>query len=181
MEKNRGKKWKIYLLRAGLTLLCVLTLILIFSNSLQSGEKSSGQSSAVTDAVQDVAGVIAPDSGVANATGTEYDKLHMDIRTLAHFGEFALLGALLIFCYFSYTRTKSFLILPLSGIVLTPFVDECLQMFATARAAELKDVLVDTAGGVFGVVLAVLALVIGGWLYRRRRAKKQLKKRLGSV
>ena len=170
MEKIRQHKKGIYALRIILTLLCALVLAWIFSNSLAVGEKSSSQSGAVTDAVQDVAGVIAPESSVATATGEDYDKLHMDIRTLAHFCEFVALGGLLLFCYFSYTRKKDFFIIPLWLVVFVPLIDACLQTFTGGRAAQLSDVLIDTAGGFMGMILAFVAFLLGrAWYLRRKR------------
>ena len=173
MEKYRGNKWKIYALRTFLTLLCAFVIAWIFSNSLQTGEQSSSQSSAVTDTVQDVASVIAPDSSVATATGEDYDKLHMDIRTLAHFCEFVALGGLLVFCYASYTRRKSFFFIPVWLVLFVPLIDECLQTFTLSRTAELTDVFTDTIGGFTGMILAMCALVVGGWLLRCLRKKRK--------
>ena len=167
----KAKRWKIVALRVVLTLLCAAVFAWIFSNSLKSGESSSKQSQTVVDSIQNAAGVIAPDSNIANATGKDYEKLHMDIRTLAHFSEFALLGALLIWCYFSYTRAKGFLVIPLGLATLTPFVDEFLQTFSGGRAAEIADVAVDMLGLGVGIALAFLSLGIGIWLYRRKKKR----------
>ena len=167
----KAKRWKIVILRALLTLLCILMFAWIFSNSLKSGESSSKQSQTVVDSIQDVASVIAPDSSIANATGKDYEKLHMDIRTLAHFSEFALLGALLIWCYLSYTRAKLFLVIPFGIATLTPFVDEFLQTFSSGRAAEITDVVVDMLGLGFGMFLAFASLGVGVWLYRRKKKR----------
>ena len=182
MEKIRQHKKGIYALRIILTLLCALVLAWIFSNSLAVGEKSSSQSGAVTDAVQDVAGVIAPESSVATATGEDYDKLHMDIRTLAHFCEFVALGGLLLFCYFSYTRKKDFFIIPLWLVLFVPLIDECLQTFTGGRAAQLSDVLIDTAGGLMGMALAFVAFLLGRvWYLRRKRRGRANARKTGSV
>ncbi len=159
-------------LRIVLPILCLVVMGFIFSNSLKSGESSSAQSSAVTDAVQDVAGVIAPDSEIANATGAAYDKLHADIRNLAHYAEFALLGALLCWTYRAYTDKKKFLYAPALVIVLVPIADEFLQTFSQARGAEWKDVLTDTCGGVSGFVFAALVLMLGTYMYRKKLRKK---------
>ena len=167
--------YKKIILRCVLTALCLLVFAWIFSNSLKSGDSSSKQSQAVVDSIQSAAGAIAPDSGIANATGKEYEKLHMDIRTLAHFSEFALLGALLIWCYFSYTNKKRFLIVPISVAAVTPFIDECLQTFSSGRAAEIADVAVDSLGLGVGMLLALTTLVIGVLVYR-----KKLKNRMES-
>lgn len=159
----------ITVLRIALTLACAFVYAWIFSNSLKTGAESSAQSLAVTDAVQSAAQVVAPSSGVATATGEEYDKLHSLIRSIAHFSEFALLGALLSWCYLSYTRQKAFAVIPFAFIVLTPIVDECLQTFTGGRGAEIKDILLDTAGGLFGAAVALLLFWLGWVIYKRRK------------
>ena len=166
MGKMSGKT---YSLRIALTLACALVFAWIFSNSLKTGMESSTQSLAVTDAVQGVAQVIAPSSGVATATGDAYDKLHSVIRSIAHFSEFALLGALLIWCYLSYTREKAFCVVPLGLIVLTPIIDECLQTFTGGRGAELYDIFLDTVGGLLGAIVAFFLFLL---IVRMRKRKK---------
>ena len=133
------------------------------------------QSLAITDSVQDVAQAIAPSSKVATAKGEDYDKLHNFIRNLAHFSEFALLGALLIVCYFSYTKDKAFCFLPFGLIVLTPICDECLQMFTAGRGAELKDMLLDTAGGCLGALAGLIIVGLIWLIVKRSRAKRERK------
>ncbi len=175
MGINKKKNVSLWVLRIALTLACALTFAWIFSNSLKTGEQSSAQSLAVTNSVQDVAQVIAPSSSVATATGDDYDKLHSLIRSIAHVSEFALLGALLITCYFSYTSDKALCIVPFGLILLTPIIDECLQISTGGRGAEMKDILLDTAGGFLG---ALAGLMIVGLIYlilKKSRAKRERK------
>ena len=175
MEKSKRKNYGIWILRIALSLACALTFAWIFSNSLKTGEQSSAQSLAVTNAVQDTARIIAPSSSVATATGAEYDKLHSLIRSIAHFSEFALLGALLIACYFSYTRDKSLCVLPLGLIVLTPIIDECLQISTGGRGAEMKDIFLDTAGGFLGAFAGLIIVGLILLIVKKRGAKRERK------
>ena len=175
MEINEKKNYGIWILRILLTLACALTFAWIFSNSLKTGTESSSQSLAVTNAVQDTAQVIAPSSSIATATGADYDKLHSIIRSIAHFSEFALLGALLIACYFSYTRDKSLCVLPFGLIVLTPIIDECLQISTGGRGAEMKDILLDTAGGFLGALVGLIAVGLVWLIVKKHRAKRERK------
>lgn len=154
----------------------VATLVFIFSNSLSSGESSSEQSGTIVKAVQAAAGVFAPHSFVATATGEELERLNRIVRVLAHFCEFALLGALFIWTYFAYTREKRWLYLPVCAFLLVPITDECLQLYASARAAELADVCVDLLGGACGMAFAAVTLLIGAWICSRRERKKGIKK-----
>lgn len=161
------------LLRILLPTACLLWLAFIFNNSLQTGEASTVQSSTVVDSIQSVAKVVAPNSWVANAEGEDYEKLHCGVRISAHFLQFALLGGLLCWCYFAYTFRIAYIYLPICGVLLFPFVDECLQIFSAGRAMETADILTDLTGGILGFLLALLSVIIGVIVYRVRRKKQR--------
>ncbi len=171
MEKKKTTTG-VLVLRIVFTLLCVATLIWIFSNSLRTAEESSEQSAGVVEIVQEVARVIAPDSAIANATGEDYDALHSVIRTVAHFLEFAWLGFLLICCWRSYTDKKIWAVLPAALVVIVPVLDEVLQSFTGGRAAEWKDIAVDIAGGVVGGGVAILAAWLLLSILRKREKRR---------
>lgn len=172
MEAKNEKQWKIWFFRLLSTLLCLLVFAWIFSNSLQTGEVSGARSEAVTDALQGAVGAISPDSPIATAQGEAYESLHNFVRDLAHFSEFALLGALLVWCYLSYTRSKAFAFLPVALVWFTPLVDEYLQSFVDGRGAELADVLVDTCGGFCGAAIAFLIFLTGLLFSKIKKRKK---------
>lgn len=160
-------------MQIALSIACVLAVAFIFSNSLKTGEESSEQSSTVVDIIQDVAAFFDPDSPIATATGEDYQRLHSDVRTLAHFGEFALLGALFSACCFSYTLKAPFQGIPLFGALAVPCMDEGLQAFVADRAADWKDILVDVTGGACGMAFAIACVLVGLWLYKKIQAKKR--------
>ena len=168
MEKNKKHIW---IWRSIFTVLSFCMLIWIFSNSLQTGEASAAQSQVVTKTVQKIFATFAPNSSIATAQGEAFDKLHAAIRTMAHLAEFALLGALVTGCYFSYTDKKRFLYIPVFALWLVPAIDEGLQQLTAGRAGELKDVLVDTTGILLGVAFAVIV-----WLAMRAIGKKRKQK-----
>ena len=173
-EIIKGKTNKIRLFwRIVTTLACALMLVFIFSNSLRTAEQSSAQSSAVVDTIQDVASVVAPNSPIANATGEAYDRLHASVRVLAHFCEFMLLGALFVWCWYSYTDKKIWLIAPAAGAILTPLIDELLQTLTSGRAAEWLDVAVDATGGLCGGFFALCMLTLGIYIYRKHKQKTE--------
>ncbi len=156
-----------------LPILCALWLGFIFSNSLKTGAESSAQSSTVVEVVQTVAQVVAPKSEIAQATGDAYDRLHAFVRSMAHFAEFAVLGALFAWCYFAYTFRLKHCYLPFAGIVAVPIVDELLQKFTAARACTFVDVVVDVAGGVIGIAFATFAVWLGVKIYQRIQKSKE--------
>jgi uncharacterized integral membrane protein len=51
---------------------------------------------------------------------------------------------------------KRYLIFPLLLILVVPAIDESIQTFMQGRAAEFKDIGVNTLGGVCGALFAIL-------------------------
>jgi len=172
MKEQNNKR--IILLRIVLTALWLVMIGFIFFNSSQTGEQSAARSSTLTDTVQQVVSVVAPQSPIATAKGEAYDRLHNCVRVWAHFIEFAALGVLTCWGYFSYTNRKKYLFAPILTLVFVPFLDEWSQTFSVGRGAEWQDCLIDVAGGLLGFLLALLALVIVGYYYKKRRALRAL-------
>ena len=169
MKDGRTNKGKIIALRIVLTLSLLALLAFIFSNSLRTGDESGAQSNIVTDFVQKVVGIVAPNSWIATATGADYEKLHASVRTLAHFSEFGLLGALLVWCWRAYTDDRLCLLFPVCLVLFIPVVDESLQAFTAGRVADISDLFVDSLGGICGLVFAVVTLIVGRAVLAKRR------------
>lgn len=151
-----------------------LWLAFILSNSLRTGTQSSAQSSAVVRLVQKLAGIFFPDGFVANATGADYEKLHAVVRKLAHFTEYAVLGALLSWSYCAYTSARGWIALPLATTLLLPLLDEGLQLAVAGRAGTLSDVGIDMFGGAVGIAFALfIAWGIRRHIRKRRMSKKE--------
>ncbi len=155
------------------TLALALWLAFIFGNSLRTGESSSKQSSTVVDCIQTAVGWIAPDSYLATATGAAYQRIHNVVRKIAHFTEFALLGALACGCYFSYTSRRKWAWIPCVALAIVPVADESLQLFRAGRAFGWGDVVVDCCGGYFGFAVGCLLVFCIKRLRQRRKAKKE--------
>lgn len=157
------------------TLAVIAVTAFIFSNSLATGESSSLQSYAVTEQVQEVARVVAPNSKIATAQGEDFIRLHISVRTAAHFCQFALLGAVAFACYLSYTRLRVIALVPTLGTAAVAVIDECLQLFSEGRAFEWADVLVDVFGGLAGCVFSAAVFVVLKWLiFKISRSKEQV-------
>lgn len=171
MNKNDKTQVIRLALRIVTTLACLIWAAFILSNSLKTSEQSSTQSAAVVETVQKVAKAIAPQSKIANATGEAYDMLHVFVRNLAHFGQFAVLGALLCWCYFAYTLQVKHFYLPILGVVCIPIFDEWIQGFVAGRSWELIDLALDICGGFIGLFCAMLSVYIGCWVYKRKKRK----------
>lgn len=156
-----------------LLLLSVLvTQIWIFSNSLRDGERSSLQSNRVLEWLRPQAENLLSALGIPPTA----ENLSHYLRKAAHFSEYALLG-FLAYCAvrFASARVPRFrwlLRLPLPFCVLTACADELLQRFVPGRSGQLKDVLLDSCGAAFGILLAVGICACLHTISQKRKRKK---------
>ena len=91
------------------------------------------------------------------------------IRKAAHFGEYTGLGILLTLSltrYGFFTGKKRWRLIPVGFLIAC--ADEGIQYFTPGRACRFTDVLLDTAGVCFGVLLTALF----GWVRGRRKKEK---------
>lgn len=152
MDKRR-------LLRAALIVLCVLTLLFIWSNSVQSRDESAERSGRLLALIADFAEKI----GLSIDRGDDHW-----LRKLAHFAEFGLLGAELACIMLAYERfgAKGLCACLLAGLAAAG-IDETIQIFSS-RGSSILDVLLDFCG-----VACAVAIVSGIYLLRRRGAKQR--------
>lgn len=169
----KKKKIAKIVLRVLLSLSLVAFVVWIFSNSLRVATDSAAQSQSVTQKIQDLFKVIAPGSFIATATGEDFDLLEDIIRVLAHFAEFALLGALCVWNYRAYTKDKRWMFLPFLVGTLVSVVDEILQYFTPGRAFEWLDVGIDLGGVLVGGLFAFFTLWVGAGIYRKIKNKRK--------
>ena len=169
-----GKKRTKIIIRVLLTTLTAAFVAWIFSNSLQVAVESAEQSDSFTQMVQNFFKIIAPNSFIATATGADFDRLEAVVRTLAHFCEFALLGALAFWTYRAYTPKKIWMIAPFVGGALVAVIDEILQYFTPGRAFQITDVLVDCAGVCAGCLFALATVAIALRISKKRKEKRRV-------
>ena len=79
------------------------------------------------------------------------------VRKTAHFSEYALLGFL---WYLLLKNTKNGIFLSLGMTFLYAVSDEFHQMFVAGRSAQFRDVMIDTAGGLFGIIVAFILICV---------------------
>ena len=89
------------------------------------------------------------------------------VRKAAHMSEYAILAILLGLTIREYKK-EPWLLLALTATAAYAATDEFHQLFVPGRSGQLKDVLIDTAGGALG--LGLLALIL--YLQRRRKMKE---------
>ncbi len=131
-------------LRRLLRVLLIVTLCLIWGNSLLPG-KESGELSSWFFALFTRLGLPVPDE-------------HF-LRKAAHFCEFALLGAELaaLFWLRDGLRFQSLGSAAFASL-LTAVTDESIQLFTPERGPALTDALLDFAGALTGIALCALTI-----------------------
>ena len=107
-----------------------------------------------------VAGILGGDAGTT-------EEGHHLVRKLAHFTEYAALGAAghLLFDCTIQDKYRKYTTVSLVGVA-TPLIDETIQIFSQ-RGPALTDVWIDVAGYLAGVIVILAVLVI-----QRERLKK---------
>ena len=135
-----------------------LTAAMIFLFSAQDGPTSSKTSGWL---VNRLIGWFHPEYDSLPQVGKNrlFSSYQHLVRKGAHFSEFALLGAFLLLLLNALKRRWK---APLSWLLGTLYActDELHQMAVSSRAAMWQDVLIDSAGVLFGVLVALLILTL---------------------
>ena len=151
-----SKPW----VRALTTAMTVGIMIMIFCFSMQPGEKSDETSGEIA---QKVADWINPEWREMEEPERDefYDHVQFVIRKCGHFTEFAMLGFSLRLCLESwFGRRKSLLLRSWGGSTLYAALDEMHQLGVEGRTGQYVDVLIDSSGALFGILVltGILAL-----------------------
>ena len=97
------------------------------------------------------------------------------VRKCAHVSEYAMLGVLAFFLCRSQPGVRPERRLWLSSrvvMVMTPIVDETIQLFVPGREGSVRDVLIDLAGACAGFLLARALCALRTYGQRGRRASR---------
>ena len=138
------------------TALLICNLVFIWGNSLLPGEVSG----AFSDWVKAIlAKLFSGDADDSSGGGL--------LRKVAHFTEFAALGLCLAWLHGMLQKGK---LRPFLWGVLAASVDETIQRFVPDRGPSVKDVCIDSAGVLAGIIL----LWIGHDYFKRRSAKSSM-------
>ena len=129
-----------------LTLLCMAFIFYMSSRSIESSRSDSARLIAALNLVDQ-------EEDLYNENDQEMFKLHNSVRKAAHLVLYASLGALYfvsVYGYFGGVRVSGAI-----ALLFTAFygaTDEIHQIF-THRGAGIIDVLIDTLGGLAGIVV----------------------------
>lgn len=138
------------------TALLLCNLIFIWGNSLLPGEISG----AISDWVKAILETLFGSTGEDTPGG-------FPIRKLAHFTEFACLGALLFWRFGMLRRPKA---LAFCLGAAAACIDEGIQMFVPGRGPGIRDVGIDCGGVLTGMIF----LYLGHTYFQRKRKNKSM-------
>lgn len=142
-------------------LLVFVIMIFIYSMSNQVASASKQLSSTITEKALLIIEFLMPNADIDEAS------LHHLIRKNAHFFVYTALGFLLLNAVWKSNLTKRYAII-LSFLIGSTYAvtDEFHQSFTPGRGPQFTDVLLDSGGVVFGIVLFLL---IFKWLKRKEK------------
>lgn len=127
--------------------LIIVTIITLFIwiNSLMPGSISSNQSSFF------VKYLYPPFKSILSE-----ETFTFLIRKLAHFSEYMILSFALIYFYKSIFKDNRIYLLVLTHGFITAIIDELIQTFIPNRAGLITDVLIDTSGVLFAIIVCLV-------------------------
>ena len=132
-------------------------LVFFFSNqkSVQSDKVSNGLISKVIDVIEHIKGSEFTD----NELDIIYDYAVTPVRKTAHFLIYTVLGILVFNLIKQYKiKMKEIIIISILICLLYACTDEIHQLFVYGRSGELRDVLIDTLGSIFGIIITYLLM-----------------------
>ena len=145
-------KW-MTVLRYVLIVLIIATVLFIFIQSMLPKDKSKEESDAVGGIISEI---IPPDTPAG-----EY--VQKNIRKIAHFTEFAVLGAEVALYLILFMPKIRYMLFAYPTALILAFFDESIQIFS-GRGPSISDVWIDFFGffaatAVFYAVYAVICLI----------------------
>ena len=122
----------------------ILWIAFIFSNSLDDGIKSGEKSGFVTALINSTLQFFGFEGNVSEKT----------VRTLAHFGEFAILSVFLCIDLTLYFKEKYYIFaMSVPACFIVAVIDEIIQKFSAGRAMQFSDMLIDTLGALCATII----------------------------
>lgn len=167
------------------TIFLVILYAFIFSFSEQDGETSGGLSRMISEKCVELWNAIAHKNWSELMIKSFAEYFENPIRKLAHFCEYAVMGGLLFWIWYPWIGfgnndennggIRVWRKIPLLARISVPWIfisaafDEIHQLFVPDRYGCFGDVLLDTAGGCFGLICCVYSVKIWNHLQTRRK------------
>lgn len=150
-----------------LLVLAIFIPLTIFSFSSQNGEASQGLSRKISGKIVEITSIGQDLNEYELAE--RINKVDRVIRKIAHFSLYTILGITIMsfFCTIKMEDKKRVIITTIIGM-LYAISDEIHQIFVPDRSPHVTDVMLDTLGVIFGVLIVLLVIKV-----YQERIKKQ--------
>lgn len=160
---------KTNILRIIFLILIIINSLIIFGFSSQNGEESSNLSKMIITKIANILNVKEENKTIFLDLGEKF------IRKLAHFSIYTLLGIWSIsFLYTFNIKLKYQVIITSVWGFLYALTDEFHQMFSNGRHASIDDVIIDTLGVIFGLLLVLLILKVKEIIINKKLNKAKI-------
>lgn len=134
----------------------LLLYTMIFSFSAQDAKQSGGLSHRISETCVEVAETVTRRNWTEMVKKQLIDSFEHPIRKLAHFMEYCCMGILVYSMWRPWrNRGRRLYCVVLIWVFLSAAGDEFHQLFVPGRHAGIGDVLLDTCGGLFGIMLCI--------------------------
>lgn len=154
-----------------LVVLLVMVYVMIFSFSAENGEASSDASVKITKwLVKIYYRLINGFQGNSNVILETVAETEGSIRKLAHFIEYMAVGFLSLGIAVMWVEHigKAFMLIVVQ-LIVSAGCDEIHQYFVPGRYSSIKDVMIDTTGGIAGMLVILCIMGIRKqWKHIRR-------------
>lgn len=135
-------------------------MAVIFIFSMDTGDESDSKSSRVTRLILSIV-IKGFDDMSESEKEALIEKHSFIVRKLAHFSEYAALGFMVFGSFYTSNLTinkKRGVMVILSWLLSTIYAstDELHQMFVAGRGPSVRDVMIDSLGALFGVLVFTL-------------------------
>lgn len=159
------KKWKLII--SWIAVLAVMCTIFYFSSqpAVESDETSGGFIAFLYNIYAGIAGVPCSSSALS-----ALDKWQFAVRKTAHFTIYLCLGFLFTNAFFQsgVKAKKTAAVISLLCSALYAASDEFHQLFVPGRSGEFRDVCLDSAGALTGILIFILIWSVKKWTLKKQ-------------
>ncbi len=169
-EEQSSKVSKTVIRRVIFTILSFVCMITIFLFSSRNAVLSTQDSLSVGMTIGDI--TIEDFDQWSEPDQIEFaSSIDHPVRKAAHFTEYTILGCLLFGAWYDKKHKMRAInqLLPIIIGALYSCSDEMHQLFIAGRSGQITDILLDTSGVIFGVLLISFILFI---IHKGQRARK---------
>lgn len=159
MQKTIKFKKNLILKRIIFLAILLATFYIVFNFSAQNGEESGNLSEKVTTFIVNVLSKV---KNMDTNTKLHYiAKLHPIVRKLAHFSLYTIIGFSLMGFFSTFNIRNKYKVL-WSGLIGISYagLDEFHQSFTPGRGPSIKDVAIDSAGVLTGILILIMLIIL---------------------